>query len=140
MDNFDNNILQITKFLLSFLVGSLVFFSVIVAPNIFNKLDQKNASLFVRSIFPKIYLWSFIISLILTILASRINSVICIILSLISLGFLFSRQYLTKWINEVSDQVKKNEKQKKRFIILHTLSVFIFISQIILLVFINFSI
>tara|TARA_B100000963_G_scaffold349641_1_gene358929 strand:+ start:102 stop:524 length:423 start_codon:yes stop_codon:yes gene_type:complete len=140
MESFDSNILKVTNFFLSFLVGSLVFFSLVVAPNIFKNLDQKNARLFVRSIFPKVYLWSFIISFILAILSLREDLTISIILLLISLGFLFSRQYLTKWINNISDQVKKNEKQKKKFLLLHTLSVFIFITQIFLLVFINFSI
>jgi hypothetical protein len=56
------------------------------------------------------------------------------------MGFIFSRQYLTKWINEISDQPKKTKTLQNKFFVLHTLSVFIFITQIILLIFISFKI
>ena len=41
----------IVKFFIPFLVGSLIFFSLVVAPTTFINLDQKNARVFIRKIF-----------------------------------------------------------------------------------------
>ncbi len=123
----------IVKFFIPFLVGSLIFFSLVVAPTTFINLDQKNARVFIRNIFPKIYLWSHILSLIVGLLIIFYELILGLIVLLVSFGFLFSRQYLVKWINAVSDIKVKNKKQKKKFEFLHTLSVVIFISQIVCL-------
>lgn len=121
------------KFLLPFLVGSLIFFSAIIAPNTFLVLDDKNARKFIRSIFPKLYLWSLVICLILTLLMFFNNKFYGFVLLIVSFGFFFSRQYLTKWINNASDLKNKKEIDEKRFKKLHKLSVFIFLSQIVCL-------
>jgi len=139
MENTSYIISQIIKFLLPFLIGSLIFFSTVIAPNIFKNLDPKNARKFVRIIFPKLYLWSFIICLSITFLTFTKHLIFGLILLGISIGFIFSRQYLTKWINEISDQPKKTKSHQNKFLVLHTLSVFIFITQIILLIFIYFK-
>ncbi len=133
-----NITLIIVKFFIPFLVGSLIFFSLVVAPTTFINLDQKNARIFIRNIFPKIYLWAHILSLIIGLLIIFYELILGLIVLLVSLGFLFSRQYLVKWINAVSDIKVKNKKQKKKFEFLHTLSVVIFISQIICLSIIYF--
>ena len=124
---------HVIKFLLPFLIGSLIFFSAIIAPNTFLVLDDKNARKFIRSIFPKLYLWSLVICLILTLLMFFNNKFYCFVLLIVSFGFFFSRQYLTKWINDVSDLKNKKEIDEKRFKKLHKLSVFIFLSQIVCL-------
>lgn len=124
---------HIIKFLLPFLVGSLIFFSAIIAPNTFLVLDDKNARKFIRSIFPKLYLWSLVICLILTLLMFFNNKFYGFVLLIVSFGFFFSRQYLTKWINNASDLKNKKEIDEKRFKKLHKLSVFIFLSQIVCL-------
>ncbi len=140
MEFFENIIPNAIAFFLPFLVGSLFFFSIVIAPNVFKNLDQKNARKFIRSIFPKLYFWSFIISFALALLVYTKSFLLGSILLCVSLAFLFSRQYLTPWINEVSDQVNKDEKQKKKFLILHTFSVVIFIVQVFLLTTIYFKI
>ena len=124
---------HVIKFLLPFLIGSLIFFSAIIAPNTFLVLDDKNARKFIRSIFPKLYLWSLVICLILTLLMFFNNKFYGFVLLIVSFGFFFSRQYLTKWINDVSDLKNKKEIDEKRFKKLHKLSVFIFLSQIVCL-------
>ena len=53
----------LVTFLIPFLIGSLIFFSAIVAPNTFINLDEKNARKFIRTLFPKIYSYAAIISL-----------------------------------------------------------------------------
>lgn len=124
---------HVIKFFLPFLIGSLIFFSAIIAPNTFLVLDDKNARKFIRSIFPKLYLWSLVICLILTLLMFFNNKFYGFVLLIVSFGFFFSRQYLTKWINNVSDLKNKKEIDEKRFKKLHKLSVFIFLSQIVCL-------
>ena len=56
------NLIFFANILLSALLGSMIFFSVIVAPNVFITLDSKNSRKFIRSIFPKLYLWGLAIS------------------------------------------------------------------------------
>mgnify|MGYP001389021104 CR=1 FL=1 len=131
MPEYQNLVLEIINFLIPFLIGSLIFFSIVVAPNVFVSLDQKSARKFIRSIFPKLYLWAFLISMIITLLIFYHGIIYSIIFFLISSGFLFSSLFLVKRINKVSDLKKKTVKQIKKFKILHSLSVSIFISQII---------
>ena len=131
MENFLLISNHVIKFLLPFLIGSLIFFSAIIAPNTFLVLDDKNARKFIRSIFPKLYLWSLVICLILTFMMFFNNKFYGFVLLIVSFGFFFSRQYLTKWINNVSDLKNKKEIDEMRFKKLHKLSVFIFLSQIV---------
>ena len=131
MQEYQNLILEIINFLIPFLIGSLIFFSIVVAPNVFVSLDQKSARKFIRSIFPKLYLWAFLISMIITLLIFSHGIIYGLVFFLISSGFLFSSLFLVKWINKVSDLKKKTSKQMKKFKILHSLSVSLFISQII---------
>ena len=112
MPDLQNLVFIIVKFLIPFLVGSLIFFSIIVAPTTFVNLDQKNARIFIRNIFPKIYLWAHILSLIVGLLIIFYELILGLIVLLVSSGFLFSRQYLVKWINAVSDIKVKNKKQR----------------------------
>ena len=140
MLEYQNLILVTINFLVPFLIGSLIFFSIVVAPNVFISLDQKNARKFIRSIFPKLYLWSFLISIIITLLIFSHGIIYSVIFLIISSGFLFSRLFLVKWINEVSDLKQKTSKQIKKFKTLHSLSVLIFISQIICMATIYFKV
>ena len=131
---------EIINFLIPFLIGSLIFFSAVVAPNVFVSLDQKSARKFIRSIFPKLYLWAFLLSMIVTLSIIFHGMIYSIIFLVISSGFLFSRLFLVKWINEVSDQKKKTKDQIKKFKILHSLSVFIFIAQILCMTVVYFKV
>ncbi len=117
------------KFLIPFLLGSLIFFSALIAPNVFKSLDEKNARLFIRSIFPKLYLYSGVLSLSISLALIFINSFLSFIFFMITLGYFYSRQFLMVKINNASDQ--KNEKEFKK---LHRFSVLIFITQILLMI------
>ena len=117
------------KFLIPFLLGSLIFFSALVAPSVFKSLDEKNARLFIRSIFPKLYLYSGVLSLSISLTLLFINNFLSFIFFMITLGYFYSRQFLMVKINNASDQ--KNEKDFKK---LHRFSVLIFITQILLMI------
>ena len=131
MLEYQNLSLQIINFLIPFLVGSLIFFSIVVAPNVFISLDQKSARKFIRSIFPKLYLYAFLISITIALLIIYHGIIYSVIFFIVSSGFLFSKIFLVKWINDVSDIKQKTSEQIKKFKILHSLSVLIFITQIV---------
>ena len=122
-------LLILVKFLIPFLLGGLIFFSALVAPNVFSSLDEKNARVFLRGIFPKLYLYSGIFSLFISLILFFINSFLSFIFFMITFGYFYSRQFLMIKINESSDQ--KNQKEFKK---LHRFSVLIFVTQILLMI------
>ena len=119
---------QVSTFLSSFLLGSLIFFSAIIAPNVFKILPEQNARSFIRSIFPKLYLWGIFISLINCLSLIFLSKIAFYLSIIVFLGFVFSRQILMPKINTLSDT--KNQKKFQQY---HTLSVLIFITQLILI-------
>ena len=121
-------LLNLTKFLIPLLLGGLVFFSALVAPSVFSSLDEKNARVFLRNIFPKLYLFAGIFSLFISLILFFINNFLSFIYFIITIGYFYSRQFLMIKINEASDQ--KNQKEFKK---LHRFSVLIFIVQILLM-------
>ena len=122
-------LLILVKFLIPFLLGGLIFFSALVAPNVFSSLDEKNARVFLRGIFPKLYLYSGILSLFISLILFFINSFLSFIFFMITFGYFYSRQFLMIKINEASDQ--KNQMEFKK---LHRFSVLIFVTQILLMI------
>ncbi len=125
-----DHLITIVKFVIPFLLGSLLFFTIIIAPTIFSTLDAKNSRSIIRNIFPKLYTWSIILSLINLIVVFSIFSVsLWSSLSfLILILYVISRQILMPKINILSDT-----NDKRRFRKYHSLSVTIFIIQVILL-------
>ena len=140
MLEYQNLSLQIINFLIPFLVGSLIFFSIVVAPNVFISLDEISARKFIRSIFPKLYLYAFLISITIAFLIFYNGIIFSVLFFLVSFGFLFSKIFLVKWINDVSDIKQKTSKQIKKFKILHSLSVLIFITQIVCMTIVYFKV
>ena len=104
----------IHQLLIPVLIGSKMFFSLVVAPNTFINLNETNARIFIRSIFPKLYLWCLILSLLISIALIFSNPTFSFIFFLISIGYLYSRQFLMQRINEVSDKKKKKSMIRKR--------------------------
>ncbi len=125
----------IIKFLVPSLFGSLIFFASVVAPTVFKTLDENNARVFLRSIFPKIYLYSGILSLIITIILFFVNSFLSFIFLIITIGYFYSRQFLMHKINLASDEKKQREFKK-----LHRFSVVIFVTQLMLMTIVYFLI
>ena len=124
---------DLSVFLIPFLIGSLVFFSSIVAPNTFINLDEKSARKFIRTLFPKIYTYAAILSLLISIFLLKVEVFYSFIFFVISLGYIYSKFFLMKKINDASDM-----KDDNKFKILHRFSVIIFILQLILMGFIYY--
>ncbi|MFL2662465.1 MAG: DUF4149 domain-containing protein [Alphaproteobacteria bacterium] len=66
MEQIINFSILIKDFLIPILIGSKIFFSLIVAPNTFQSLNEQNARKFIRTIFPRLYLWCLVVSLMIT--------------------------------------------------------------------------
>lgn len=124
---------DLSIFLIPFLIGSLVFFSSIVAPNTFINLDEKSARKFIRRLFPKIYTYAATLSLLISIFLLKVEVFYSFIFFVISLGYIYSKFFLMKKINDASDM-----KDDNKFKILHRFSVIIFILQLILMGFIYY--
>ena len=119
-------------------LGSMLFFSIAIAPKIFTVLPSEEAGKFVRSIFPTYYMYNGLQYLALTTLmfykgqTGNILYLSCLIL----LFFILSNYILMPQINKSRDI-----NNQKKFKLLHFFSVvinfLIIISSIILILLIN---
>ena len=114
----------------------MIFFSAVVSPSVFASLNSKGSSRFLRTIFPRMFLFGFIISLIALILTILSNDLFnSIVLVIIGLSFLINRNYLTPLINNFRDQeLEGNSKAAKNFKMMHLLSVLLFMINFFLLI------
>mgnify|MGYP001359317078 FL=1 len=138
MEQIINLSILIKDFLIPTLIGSKIFFSLIVAPNTFQSLNEQNARKFIRTIFPRLYLWCLVVSLMITFSLLSLNIFHSFVFFLIATGYFYSREFLMIKINKVSDIIKKKDVHKKQFSNLHNFSVLIFVTQLIAMVVIFF--
>ena len=123
---------QLSIYLISMILGIMLFFSFVIAPVVFTTLDEDNARKFIRRIFPFYYNVNLAISfivLLLFLLLSKLSVVFYLIL-LITILFAISNYLLMPLINKYRD-----EKQDKKFKYSHFISVVINFVQMICLVF-----
>ena len=121
--------------LIAISLGTMLFFSFVIAPVIFKVLDANNASKFVRKIFPLYYLINLVIlsfALLLLLYISSVNLDFYIIL-FITILFAFSLFILMPLINKLKDN-----KEERKFKYSHTFSVIINFIQIIGLIYLVF--
>lgn len=104
--------------------GGMVFFSAVVAPAAFTKLDEDNAAKLIRGIFPWYYLYVIITSGLGALTMLTIVPWAAAGLALAALGAFISRQGLMPRINGARDQAKDGDAEAQaRFEKLHKLSV-----------------
>lgn len=114
------------------LLGSMLFFSCIMAPLIFIKLDEATAGPFVRSIFPWYYLVIIGLSAVGTLGLMTIQPLPAVILAVIGIAAVLARQVLMPRINVHRDKmVAGNAEAERAFHGLHRLSVWINGGQLI---------
>ena len=114
----------------------MIFFMAVVSPSVFSTLSTNASSKLLRTIFPRMFLFGFIIailSLVLCYISSNIlNSILLII---VAMSFMFNRNYLTPKINNFRDkELEGDEKASSNFKYMHLLSVLLFILNFIILV------
>ena len=114
----------------------MIFFSAVVSPSVFASLNSNSSSKFLRTIFPRMFLFGFIISvaaLVLTLLSNNFHN--SIILVIVGLFFIINRNYLTPIINNFRDlELTGDLKAAKKFKIMHLLSVLLFVINFFLLI------
>jgi len=115
----------------SLLFGGMLLFSASFAAFLFKSLSPAEASALIRKAFPSFYIFVAITSLIAALLAIASSLYSATILVLISLSIIPTRQILMPAINTASDL-----KQKKRFLVLHGLSVVVTLIHIIAVAFV----
>jgi len=114
------------------LFGAMAFFSFVMAPLIFVKLDAGSAGRFVRGIFP----WYFLVVGLLSLLAlgalAAVRPVEAAIMAFVALGAVASRQVLMPRINRHRDAMLAGDAAaEKPFTWLHRLSVLINAGQLL---------
>ncbi len=126
----------ILSFLLaSMLFGAMLFFSFLVAPITFIKLDATEAGKLIRSIFPYYYLKIIILSFATAVLLTLANHFSAVLMFIIGLSAVFSRQSLIPKINKYRDaEIAGDVSAKSKFDSFHRLSVIINGGQIVLLI------
>tara|TARA_B100001741_G_C15975362_1_gene335263 strand:+ start:44 stop:445 length:402 start_codon:yes stop_codon:yes gene_type:complete len=124
--------------LLVFIVSALtimLFYSFLITINVHKTLDKENAGKLLRVLFPSYFLTTAILSFLAlanSLLADKIFDTI--LLSLVFLGSIISRQYLVPKINKERDlQISGKTDSKKNFAKLHGFSVLVNLVQVILL-------
>ncbi|NKB75488.1 MAG: DUF4149 domain-containing protein [Gammaproteobacteria bacterium] len=126
----------------SILLGSMLFFATIVTPSVFQCLDTDESRGFLRHLFPRFYLWGIALSGSSALLALFAGSATTIMLVIVLLGFIYSRQILTPKINAAKDAwlASDTAELKSRFRQLHKRSVIINVTQMVLLLIVSTSI
>ncbi len=92
---------MITNYLLSGMVGIMLFFTVVVAPTVFKVLPVEWSSKYVRNFFPKYYATLGLITLICVF--TEADSTSKLLLSVCAVLFAFTLFYLTGKINSAKD-------------------------------------
>ena len=129
-------IIYTLNFLLTILIGSMVFFMAVVSPSVFATLSTNASSKLLRTIFPRMFLFGFIIA-ILSLILSYISGDILnsILLIAVAISFIINRNYLTPRINDFRDKELEGDKNaSSSFKYMHLLSVLLFILNFIILV------
>ena len=114
----------------------MIFFTTVVSPSVFASLNNNGSSKFLRTIFPRMFLFGFLISFIGILLAiASSNFYNSIILAIVALSFIINRNYLTPMINNFRDlELEGNKVAAKKFKVMHLFSVLLFVINFFLLI------
>ena len=126
----------ILNFLISLLIGSMIFFTAVVSPSVFATLSSNASSKFLRLVFPRMFLFGIIITSLCFLLSILLNNTFAsILLAIITLSFFLNRNYLTPRINKYRDEeLEGNQIAANSFKRMHLLSVLLFVLNFILLI------
>ena len=129
-------IIYTLNFLLAVLIGSMTFFMAVISPSIFATLSTNASSKLLRTIFPRMFLFGFIIaifSLVLCYISSNVLNTILLII--VAMSFIINRNYLTPKINDFRDkELEGDKKASSSFKYMHLLSVLLFVLNFIILI------
>ena len=129
-------IIYTLNFLLAVLIGSMTLFMAVVSPSIFATLSTNASSKLLRTIFPRMFLFGFIIAILSLILCYISGNILnSILLITVAMSFIINRNYLTPKINDFRDkELEGDKKASSSFKYMHLLSVLLFILNFIILI------
>ena len=115
------------------IIGFMVFFSAVVAQSVFKTLSQKAAGAFLRVLFPRMFIFGLILSLMASSVAAYDSILEMALLSIfIATGFALNAFVVTPIINKQRDaMLKGDDTAAKKFKQFHFVSVAIFLAQLI---------
>ena len=113
------------------IIGFMVFFSAVVAQSVFKTLSQKAAGAFLRVLFPRMFIFGLILSLMASAAAAYDGVAQMALLSIfVSTGFVVNAFVVTPIINKQRDaMLEGDDNAGKKFKQLHFVSVAIFLVQ-----------
>ena len=134
-------IIYTLNFLLTTLIGSMIFFMAVVSPSIFATLSTNASSKLLRTIFPRMFLFGFIIAILSLVLCYVTSNILnSILLIIVAMSFIINRNYLTPKINDFRDkELEGDKKASSSFKYMHLLSVLLFVLNFIILIGIVFN-
>ena len=112
--------------------GIIIFFSSVVTPIVFKKLESQQAKSYLRAFFPRLYITLFVTTLIAGVAA--FDKTAQLILIIVAILFIVSFWPLTPAINNATDAGKIS-----KFKVLHSVSVFILVGQLGAFLFLLFN-
>ncbi len=129
-------IIYTLNFLLAVLIGSMIFFMAVVSPSVFATLSTNASSKLLRTIFPRMFLFGFIITILCIVLCYILSNILnSILLIIVAMSFIINRNYLTPKINDFRDkELEGDKKASSSFKYMHLLSVLLFILNFIILI------
>ena len=127
---------DIITYLNAALAGTMIFFVSVITPTVFRTLSNEYSSKFLRSIFPRMFLFGFILSFLSAIVSFYSGYFLeFYVLTIVSILFLINRNLITPKINFYRDrEIEGDEKAKKYFKLLHLLSVIFFIINFVIII------
>ena len=129
-------IIYTLNFLLAVLIGSMIFFMAVVSPSVFATLSTNASSKLLRTIFPRMFLFGFIIAILSLVLCYISDNILnSILLIIVAMSFIINRNYLTPKINDFRDkELEGDKKASSSFKYMHLLSVLLFVLNFIILI------
>ena len=126
---------MVLDLVVALLLGSMIFFAAVIAPSVFKLLEAEQAGIFLRGLFPRFYLWGAVMSVLALLLSLWTSPANILLVAIVLLGFVYSRQFLTKRINAARDRWLASDaaNDKIAFDRLHKQSVMINLIQMFLL-------
>ena len=129
-------IIYTLNFLLAVLIGSMIFFMAVVSPSVFATLSTNASSKLLRTIFPRMFLFGFIIAILSLVLCYISGNILnSILLIIVAMSFIINRNYLTPKINDFRDkELEGDKKASSSFKYMHLLSVLLFVLNFVILI------
>ena len=129
-------IIYTLNILLAVLIGSMTFFMAVVSPSVFATLSTNASSKLLRTIFPRMFLFGFIIAILSLVLCYISGNILnSILLIIVAMSFIINRNYLTPKINDFRDkELEGDKKASSSFKYMHLLSVLLFVLNFIILI------